>query len=786
MLQTTGPSGTAYAAARSALLATFGLCATVTTSASSQLLEEVIVTAQARSESVQDVPITIDAVTGSAVSDRIMLDIDAFAAELPSLTISETPFQKIINIRGIGSSGGNRLYEQSVPLFVDGVFGGRAGQFVTPFFDVDRIEVVKGPQSIFFGKNASSGAIAIFSRLPTEQMTASIKAGIETEYDGRIVEATLAGPLGKNFGGRIAARHSKRGGYLDNLASGNDEPEIEDVALRGILTWDLSDAWSSTLKLETSRRKQLGRFEQTYCVNSEFTTIQDPFGTVVECIEDDRITTGALAGPFAPLANPNDQETNHEIRNGLVKITGAVFDHTLESLSAYSAYDIDDILDVDFSALGFGLGLVEEDFDQITQEFRLLSPTGGRFEYVFGMFFMRQSHNILQTVSQVFDPTAEFGLPDPPPDVLLGLFPVIDLLSDPYLAEFMDISQDETAYSAFGQVTFDLSERLTLKLGARFTTNEKDYDTPVTRYEGEPATRLTLDNRRPGEPVGEVVYRLSRSETSLDPVASLQWYVPASDIMVFVSAGKGTKSGGFEGFPRAVTRFPVDIDALEFAEEEATNYEIGFKSTFLGGSARLNGAAFRAIYKGLQLQFVDPEIFAFITTNAERSVVEGAELDATWAINRLFTIGGAVTYLDARFTDLIDPSDDTDYSGNRLPIAPPWSGNLFASARIPLFDERYTLKLRAQANHTGERFFDFTNNPNDFDDAYTTADLYAAIAEGGESWELSINVRNVTDEDDIRVFGNPSAITLFYPAQEPRMAMLAPGRTVHVSVQVRF
>ncbi|MDJ0919890.1 MAG: TonB-dependent receptor [Henriciella sp.] len=729
-------------------------------------LATVTVTAQGREQSLQDVPIAIAAIGGEEFQTRAILDIESLAPETPGVATAESPFQRTVSIRGVGSTGGNVGIEQSAPFFVDGVFGGRSGQFLAPFFDLDRVEVIRGPQAIFFGKNATAGAVSINTARPTDDFYASINAGYELENEGYFAEGVVSGPIaGDSLRGRLAMRYNERGDYLFDTSTGEDVGGSEDLAIRGSLEWDVNEDVGVFFKVEHSTREQ-DRRTQIVC-NDGATETTDvyfglptlPGGVAVECVFDTNLSSGAAAGPFSETFGPGTDFGENDADNVALKIDWALGDHTLELLSGYSAYTTANQDGLDRSAVGLANSSADEDFEQFSQEIRLLSPTGGQFEYVFGALYLEQTHDYLQSIGLAIPADLNPNDASPLPD------------GWQILTDVIDATQESEAYSLFGQLTWNFSDTVRASVGGRFTSEEKDFDPTTYRYLGiqtatgptSPAAQVSVSNFDPAAATQTFNFdqpgdaeALSRSEDSFDPVVTVQWDA-SPETMVYGTFAQGTKAGGFEFFTRR-TVMPFSADILTIEEEEATNYELGFKSTLLNGSARLNGSIFFAEYDGLQNQVVDAAAVGFVTFNADAEVF-GVELDGTVELSEALLAGGALSYLDTQYVeDVFFNGVQVIAEGNPLPFAPEWSAMAYVSGNWDLGSSGYGLNSRVQVNYNDEMSFDGADLDADRADAYTTLDVRIGLDSPNRDWELSINAKNVTDEDDILLYSAPATL----------------------------
>ena len=453
-------------------------------------LQTVTVTAQGREESIQDVGVAITAVDGLQIKERGIADIENLVPETPGVALAESPFQRTIAIRGLGSTGGNLGIEQSAPFFIDGVFGGRSGQFLAPFFDLEGVEVVRGPQAIFFGKNATAGAVSIKTARPTNDFMASVSAGYEFENEGYFGEGVISGPFSDSVRGRLALRYNERGDYLNDTSTGGTAGGYEEFAIRGGLEFDLTENLEAYIKYEHAERDAARRF-QLACANPAVTALPDPFappGTTVDCVLDENLTSGAAFGPLAGAFPPGGDTGENDSDNASLHIDWALGDHTLELITGYSAYGVEFTDGLDRSSIGLAASTVQEEFEQWSQEIRLVSPSGGQFEYVIGALYLDQTHDVDQSITQPFPPDpmvlAALGLSLPPPN-------------PPFLTDIIVGSQDAEAYSLFGELTWNITDTFRLSAAGRFTSEEKDFSPSVFRYFGGPAVQTTVFNFNP-------------------------------------------------------------------------------------------------------------------------------------------------------------------------------------------------------------------------------------------------------------------------------------------------
>lgn len=320
-----------------------------------RVLEEIIVTAQKREQSLTDVPISVSALSGEKLRDAGIENLSDLSEYAPNFKLVEGGLVPLIYMRGVGS-GSNQGFEMSVGLYNDGIHLGRPHLTLAAFLDVERIEVLKGPQSILFGKNAIAGAMNVTSGQPRDSFDASLSASWFEPFEDRELSGFATGPLSDTLNGRVALRWRDEGGYVYNRGQQRDDPQLEELAGRGTLQWTPSDEAQFTLKFEHSGRDSTGR---TYQI----------------------VDNGILTESENNQAGLDDmRETNEdefmELVNDSITLNGRIDigEHTLELVSGFTTYDQIDAFDADSSGVDTIFLIGREDYSQFSQEIRWVSP----------------------------------------------------------------------------------------------------------------------------------------------------------------------------------------------------------------------------------------------------------------------------------------------------------------------------------------------------------------------------------------------------------------------------
>ena len=355
-------------------------------------LEEIIVTAQQRAESLQEVPVSVAAVTAEKMSDAGVVDLQGLSEYVPNFTINETGISTTITIRGI-SSGINPGFEQSVGMYNDGVFYGRGQLARIPMIDMERVEVMRGPQGILFGKNSIAGAVSQITAKPTDEFEGSITALYEPDHGEEDLRLVLSGPLAENFSGRLALLTRDLDGYVKNAFNGQDEQQESEDVIRASLRWDINEDVTANLKVSRSTFDVIGRNLEVY------NSIGAP----------DHITVLNSLQPFQVdaelnyIGDNNGHFSNNEVNNTTLSVDWDLGEVTLTSTTAYVDYEFSENCDCDFTGAAIFDAVGQEEYSQFSQEFRITSDANGDFDYIAGVFFQSTE---LEYADQI-------ALPDP-------------------------------------------------------------------------------------------------------------------------------------------------------------------------------------------------------------------------------------------------------------------------------------------------------------------------------------------------------------------------------------
>ncbi|BFM15144.1 TonB-dependent receptor [Maricurvus nonylphenolicus] len=736
-------------------------------------LEEIVVTAQKRAQSLQEVPISVNAVSGEFIEDSGISNLEELSSFVPNLNISKSPGANKIVIRGLGSSA-NPSFEQAVGLYVDGIYGGKSRQFQVPFMDVERVEVLRGPQGVLFGKNSIAGAVSIISAKPSDEFEAEITGKYELENNGYQVDSFVSGELAENLYGRLTLRHTDNGEYIDNIELNEDQPDAENEAVRGVLVWDVSDVTEITLKAEMAEMDQDGSGFQVSALDASA-----PASGPDALIQAAAIPLMQASGEDFDL---NDKRTANapnylelESDNLALSIEHDISDNKLTYLLGFSQYDVQSATDLDFSALDLLSSEAKEEFNQVSHELRIASPVGETFEYVAGVYYLDREFEV--TSVNNLDLGLVAGLPGG-----AGLA----LLSH---SQYSDFKEDADAWSVFFQGTWNISETLRATLGARYTdeTKEADYNYRSTVLGDTSTSHPAAGTSLLALGVADSDLARKRTETSFDPTFNLQWDFNESG-MAYFTWTKATKAGGYNS-----THNTPNPENFEFEEENAESLELGVKLDLLDGRARINAAYFYTEFEDLQVSSFDGS--NFVTGNAAEATSQGVEVEASYALAEDLIVGSNLSWLDARYDSYLGscPTNanewssscvssagaSQDLSGVRLEQAPEWSGTIFADYSTNISDS-LIFSARIDAVYSDEYTLNANNDSYNVQDSFWKMNLRLALDSADERWTVALLGSNLTDETTAN-FGSS-----LYGIPGGYWSNVAPPRQIELSATYRF
>jgi iron complex outermembrane receptor protein len=653
----------------------------------------ILVTAQKRTQDVQDVPISMSVVGGDKLADLDIKDFTELDRFVPNFYVQASPGNNAFYSRGIGSTPGNLAFEQTVGLFVDGIYGGHARQFQAPFLDVERIEVLRGPQGALVGKNTSAGAISVISARPTRVFHASVEATHEFEIGGDRLFGMVSGPVSDVVSARLAAQWEDSDGYVRNTDLGTKDGGRKSVFARGSVLIAPGNGAELLFRLEG------GKVDLDGTPAERNLTAADP-----DLRRDGAGFPGFVGQDF------DDTDT----LNGSVTGTFEIGEHTLTTITGYSSYDFQKRIDSDFRTANGSGSEFAETFDQLSQEVRLTSPTTGALEYVAGIYGHINDYDLYQSTRTAAN-----------------------------LSERL-FDQENTVWSAYGSATYKFSPALRLTGSLRYTHDHKDANQRVQNV--SPVTGNIVPIRRL---VGD------RTEREWDPSVNFQWDA-TDNAMLYLSWGEGSKAGGFIGGQATTLQNQFEIDPEKSETWEAgTKLALldrrlllnvaAYRTTFRDLQVSTFDAA-ASLATGTNV---------FLTKNAGRARSQGIEGDVAFEVIDGVNLTGSIAYLDAKYLDFLGapcPASNptctvaaNNAAGRPLPRTPKWSGTVGFDAAVAVGDD-FELVGSGNMSFRSRVFLEDTYNPLAIQQANQKLDLRLGVRTADRRWEVALVGKNLTDE----------------------------------------
>ncbi len=590
-------------------------------------LEEVIITAQKRDERLTEVPISIANVNAEDIKQTGIRQLKEVAEYVPNLSISSgTDFTSSVSIRGVGANSRNIGFDTRVGVYLDGVYLGQSPALNQELLDLERIEVLRGPQGTLFGKNTVAGAINLISKKPEDRFSGSV--GMELgNYNSRQVSASLNLPLTDTLYSKVAINKQQRDGQVKNLATGNDINEQDATSYRLQFRYAPGISFEANLAfdgMDTERRSYTG----DPATNTWGTTLnteaprKNEISMNIDPFEDRKIRGTALT-------------LEQDLKSGFA----------VKSISAYRDTKISYINDLDYSAVDLAKLSYGDNYQQFTQELQLISPDDNSLKYVAGLYYYDQAGDSLRQVSST-----------PLAGLIFG--------SDPNSPTTTEGTVDTRSYAAFLNGSYQLSNNWKLGFGFRYSLEDKEADWSI---DGSGSGAF-------GIATGTV--KDSRSDNHFSPTINLN-YAFTNEINGYVKFSSGYKSGGFNLDFVSQDDLSAGID---FDKETVDSYELGLKGTLLDRRIQFSLAAFESNYSDYQVnQFIDLGAgrTSISIRNAAKVETKGLEAELTFRPAERWQLMASVGLLDAKFADYPGGgANGANVSGNTLPGVSDLSMNL--------------------------------------------------------------------------------------------------------------
>lgn len=803
------------------------------------IIEEVMVTATQRARPLQDIPLSVNSVEAEELAMSGTTDIRGLMNLAPSFQISSSTSETAgttARIRGVGTQGNNPGLESAVGIFIDGVFRNRNTVGLTDLGNVERIEVLRGPQGTLFGRNTSAGMLHIITKKPEFDAT----HGYLDLSTGDYSLASARGGISsgnQNLAGSLDFTFTQRDGFFEQDALNGEEYNTRDnFGLRGQLYYEPSDDFDLRIIADVGERDESccgAMYTEVGARTSYAVGLTNPTQNLISDPNDvfGRVTVTTPGRSYDTEVDEQGLSAEFNLQLGDVKLTSITSARTWEAQNAQDAdYSGADILYRDLNDF-------TQKFDTLTQEFRLNGQTDN-LDWLVGFYYSDEqldnyigtSHGAAYTpfVQNTLSLLAYLGqnLQPGPPFINLGLLGSAagDGAND-------NFSTDSTSMALFTHDTLKLGEQWELTLGLRYTKEEKDLTASIDTIGTSCAAALSPlagNYQGNGSPITPFVggninltiaelalmclggslnstldgnYSDSRSENNSSGTVALSYY-SSDDVMWYGSYSLGYKSGGFNldrsgldndsvlgttnGTPNGTFNIRRDVAALEFADETVDAFELGVKSSFLDNTVQLNVTYFNQVFEDFQLNTFNGLTFFVITVDEVTS--EGVEVDLRALMSDNLSINAGAVYNKAQYADDLVASDGSStagLAGQELTHAPEWvfTGSLTYDFGLGSWNAFAHVDFRYTGDHNTGSDLD----PEKEQDAYTLVNGRVGMVSPDERWSVHLWAQNLTDEDYYQVvFDSPAQNSAGIQALESYNGFLGDPRTFGVTLGYKF
>ncbi len=696
-----------------------------------QVLEEVLVTARKREENLQQVSVAVSVVTAQTIADAGLVRLTDISQLVPNMTYQENISNKFTNVtlRGLSSSGGLGN-DPGIGVYVDEVYVARESGFNADLLDIERVEVLRGPQGTLFGRNTAVGAINISTKKPLDEFEGMVLADVG-DYEYQRYGALVNGPITEELSAKLSGVYNNRDGYLDNTFGGTVNT-VDYYTFRGQMLWE---------PIERLELLLIGDYrEDTSDGNNLITRNQgEPVDKNYEVSIPDSGSEEVQAQGLALNAK-------YELK-----------DYLLTSITSVNKIDEEYKNDQDWSELDALTGNDKRDNKQWSQELRISTMTDSSLQWVAGLYYFNQEFDAVQ--ESINGPDTVFAA--------LGLTNLIGsgtLPSSIGLPDTVGIEATSTikgdSYAAYGNADYSINEQWSVNAGLRYSRDKKELD--YVQVADPLAVAFGFNNLDIEDDI---------DDDQWTPTLSLNW-TPVEDLLTYIKYSKGYKAGGFNNSISSTG------SAVAFDPEKLDAYELGLKSTWLDNTLRVNAAVFHMEYDDKQESAFVTGI-GFVQTNAGKATSDGAEVEVQYLLTDNWSIYGSVGYVDATYDEYIIDEDENN-NGNDLTRAPEWTANIGTQVEWQYTDYLHGM-FRLDYSYQDESYTQANNDPFFVAEEQNLVNARLQVSDAENTWQATLWGRNLTDDDSINTIDGPS--TFFFDTYH--YSLIAP-RTYGVELQYNF
>ncbi|MBA6412245.1 TonB-dependent receptor [Parahaliea sp. F7430] len=711
-------------------------------------MEEVLVTARRKVESLQSAPISVMVLDGEKLQRygiQSVEDVSALAGG--GVMMSREGTQPSLSIRGISADTTNPGFAQSVGLEVDNVFYDRAEFIIPSYLDIGSVEILKGPQAMYFGKSTVAGAIVIHTNDPTPEFESNIAVGHEFSAKQDYVEAVVSGPLLDNLNGRLALKWSESDGWLKNEAppfAGEDWDASKEVIVRGGLAWAVADNLNVTFKSQYSEVSDDGPGTRTQAVfcrgpalgGTEITGIPSDLrvlGAAYEMTDNCKIDNKVSVYPAPPgLDYANKVYGDWEFWTNSLVVDWELNDNwDIAAITGYGSYSEKYETGLAASQGLISVHMKKHKYETISQELRVSSNFDNGLNYLFGGIYSSTD------LERYADAQLFLNLPDP--------------VTGSHNSTTSRTKSEEETVSVYGELTWDINEALTFSIGTRYTEVDLDVIRELHFVNGW----FDIIGLNLWKPAGWAVNPKVKTD-NWSSAATLQWTFDNGST-AFASYKEGFKPGGI-----SITSMPNADDELAdylFDEETVDGFEIGYKGFFFDQRMSLDVIAFAYDFTDTQVNLYQPDTASFVVTNADGAETIGVEVGIGWQASQHLNIRGNATYNDGSYQDFFVEcylfqteqqgcNPDTqlqNINGKSLPRAPEYTFGLSAYFDYPLANGA-NMDISIDTTWSDDFHTTVTNDPLFIQDSFWKVNAGVGFEDADRNWRISLMGRNLTNE----------------------------------------
>lgn len=720
-------------------------------------IDEIVVTARRREERLQDVPAAVTAFDEAALARYAVTDFTGVSNMTSQMTINSggASAGAQLYIRGIGSSG-DLGFDQAVGIVIDDVFYNRGRWVQQSFMDMARVEVLKGPQPLYFGKNTPAGVVVVTTADPGDEFEAYAMGSYEFEAEEWIGQGVISAPITDTFGARLALRFTDARGWMENVAQErvgasalgftipapkNRYNSSEEFTGRLTLKWDATEDLDITLKAQASKYENAGQNQQSPLIICRGANnrpqaifgVEDPFSP---CRRGFKVAKSDFPVELARNAqldfNDGVAVTKYKSHNLSLRANYDTGDYLFTSVTGYNFYQNKPTDSQDYSSIGLlWTGDVGE-HTAFTQEFRLLSQFDSSVNFMVGAFYQDTKFDYVRTTRLIPVPA--------------------DPANGDFFSWFNTNNQDGRSWSAFGELIWNATDTVEVSAGARYTHEKKESDS-INNYIHPALTAV----------FSPALFEDTFKDSEVSPQLTVTW-MPTDRTTLFAGYKTGFKAGGFSH--TGVLVAATTLDALTFDSETVEGFEVGARTRLLDDRLRLDAVAYRYVYDDLQVSAFDAESTSFTLENAAKAIARGAELDITLAATPALSLRANIAYNKSRYDEFLGPCfagqtqeggcdqlinpntglpTSQDLSGRQTVLSPDWNGRIGFSYTTPVLD-RLMLDVSSDLRFSSDYPLMTENRPGMRQDDFSILDAAVRLSSMDDTWELAVIGRNLTNK----------------------------------------